>query len=139
LPPISQSIVLLRFNRETTNVEFVCGFNAPLQAFRLLNPIEWLRGANPSTKGRVNERLRLPAWTDDRSAFWSRCFARLETLSPKRQTPRIPSRRFLPAFRLPTRLAVGFGLDALEASGLIHPGRWQAVTESVPPLLGAED
>jgi hypothetical protein len=44
-----------------------------------------------------------------------------------------------PAFRMPTRLAVGFGLDALEASGLIHPGRWQAVTQLVPPLLGAED
>jgi hypothetical protein len=44
-----------------------------------------------------------------------------------------------PAFRLPTRLAVGFGLDALEASGLIHPGRWQAVTQLVPPFLGAED
>jgi len=42
-------------------------------------------------------------------------------------------------FRLPTRLAVGFGLEALEAFGLIHPGRWQAVTQLVPPLLGAED
>jgi hypothetical protein len=44
-----------------------------------------------------------------------------------------------PALRVPTRLAVGFGLDALEAFGLIHPGRWQAVADSVPPLLGAED
>jgi hypothetical protein len=44
-----------------------------------------------------------------------------------------------PALRLPTRLAVGFGLEALEACGLIHPGRWQAVADSVPPLLGAED
>ena len=43
-----------------------------------------------------------------------------------------------PAFRLPTRLAVGFGLEALEAFDLIHPGRWQAVS-LVPPLLGAED
>ena len=43
-----------------------------------------------------------------------------------------------PAFRLPTRLAVGFGLEALEAFGLIHPGRWQAVA-LVPPFLGAED
>ena len=42
------------------------------------------------------------------------------------------------AFRLPTRLAVGFGLEALEAFGLIHPGRWQAVM-LVPPFLGAED
>jgi hypothetical protein len=39
----------------------------------------------------------------------------------------------------PARLAVGFGLDALEASGLVHPGRWQAVANVVPPLLGAED
>jgi hypothetical protein len=56
------------------------------------------------------------------------------------ETPRISSRRFctgLP-FRPPTRLAVGFGLDALPAFGWIHPGRWQAVA-SVPPLLGAED
>jgi hypothetical protein len=43
-----------------------------------------------------------------------------------------------PALRLPTRLAVGFGLEALEACGLIHPGRWQAVV-LVPPFLGAED
>src|SRR5688500_14911810 len=43
-----------------------------------------------------------------------------------------------PAFRLPTRLAVGFGLDALRAFGSIHPGRWQAVA-LVPPFLGAED
>lgn len=41
--------------------------------------------------------------------------------------------------RLPTRLAVGFGLEALPASGRIHPGRWQAVSELVPPFLGAED
>ena len=45
-----------------------------------------------------------------------------------------------PAFRLPARLAVGFGLEALPASGWIHPGRWQAVAHClVPPLLGAED
>jgi hypothetical protein len=37
-----------------------------------------------------------------------------------------------PAFRLPTRLAVGFGLEALEAFGLIHPGRWQAVADWFP-------
>jgi len=43
------------------------------------------------------------------------------------------------AFRLPTRLAVGFGLEALPASGRIHPGRWQAVAKLVPPFLGAED
>jgi hypothetical protein len=43
------------------------------------------------------------------------------------------------AFRLPTRLAVGFGLEALPASGWIHPGRWQAVFLLVPPFLGAED
>src|SRR5438093_11477218 len=53
----------------------------------------------------------------------------------QKQTPRIASRRLRwPAFRLPTRLAVGFGLEALPASGWIHPGRWQAVA-SVPPLL----
>jgi hypothetical protein len=56
----------------------------------------------------------------------------------KRQTPRKASRRLRPAFRLPTRLAVGFGLEALEAFGLVHPGRWQAVA-LVPPFLGAED
>ena len=44
-----------------------------------------------------------------------------------------------PAFRLPARLAVGFGLEALPASGWIHPGRWQAVAHLVPPFLGAED
>jgi hypothetical protein len=37
-----------------------------------------------------------------------------------------------PALRLPTRLAVGFGLEALEACGLIHPGRWQAVAVWFP-------
>ena len=37
-----------------------------------------------------------------------------------------------PALRLPTRLAVGFGLEALEACGLIHPGRWQAVADRFP-------
>ena len=51
----------------------------------------------------------------------------------------VHSRRLLGrAFRLPTRLAVGFGLEALRAFGSIHPGRWQAVT-LVPPFLGAED
>src|SRR5438552_18544144 len=37
-----------------------------------------------------------------------------------------------PAFRLPTRLAVGFGLEALPAFGRIHPGRWQAVARRFP-------
>ena len=31
------------------------------------------------------------------------------------------------AFRLPTRLADGFGLEALPACGWIHPGWWQAI------------
>ena len=37
-----------------------------------------------------------------------------------------------PAFRLPARLAVGFGLEALPACGRIHPGRWQAVAHWFP-------
>ena len=37
-----------------------------------------------------------------------------------------------PAFRLPARLAVGFGLETLPASGRIHPGRWQAVANWFP-------
>src|SRR5712691_7890406 len=37
-----------------------------------------------------------------------------------------------PAFRLPARLAVGFGLEALPACGRIHPGRWQAVANWFP-------
>src|SRR5437762_2354915 len=37
-----------------------------------------------------------------------------------------------PAFRLPTRLAVGFGLEALPAFGRLPPGRWQAVARRSP-------
>ena len=49
------------------------------------------------------------------------------------------SRRLLGLpFLLPTRLAVGFGLEALPAFGRIHPGRGQAVV-LVPPFLSAED
>src|SRR3954454_3458831 len=57
----------------------------------------------------------------------------------KLQSPRISSRLLRPAFRLLTRLAVGFGLEALPASGWIHPGRGQAVAYLGPPFLGAED
>ena len=59
---------------------------------------------------------------------------------PQNDKRRENSRRLLGrAFRLPTRLAVGFGLEALPAFGWIHPGRWQAVASLVPPFLGAED
>src|SRR5688572_32422311 len=53
---------------------------------------------------------------------------------PKKDKRREASSRRLcgRAFRLPTRLAVGFGLEALPAFGRIHPGRWQAVVDWFP-------